>query len=967
MTNNVYIPSLEAADIWSHETRGSLLKMDYDGMIPQSMELERLRKLEKKEFTVFTSNRHPGKELSRDIVNVKFKQKLKSGAELLEILPTRIKEKEDEIKKVNSELSELVDSSKNRANITRLKKKLKSLNGSRDYAKRIIKQIESESNNDKKWESLSGDILRELLYRDGFTIKTFIKKTGEIIETKYKKYKRTGSKSRQGECLFIKEEIKNPMIEWSRMNLPFKQGEPVKLAELSAYEALVSSGIERMVQIEPANILITKDVISKFNETVNVVYKKENAEGKYERLVSEEKKNHPIENNIFDGEALLSSEYFGENESMLLLRHHMFKAAAFSTNLELFYRDHFGDEYETATVKDAFGVPMLVKDIKLVINYSCLKALKFSYLMEGENEEEQEYAMFEHWKAKVQEDADKWQIYFGVCKHEKEGKLGKTEKGIPLQQMSYQMFNSTGANGDQVKKLSKLTVEYIMKLKNNDETFIEYLKKEANDINANNMFVALYEKNKNIVRTKIFRDFRAKTISNYVKKIKSGKIFLEGDYLVLFGNGYEYLKHTLNQKITDESLLLKGNEVHMTLFEEKDNENEYTAFRNPHTAPSNILKIKTKYCPEIDTYFNLTKNVIMVNSWGFNLLNILSGSDFDSDSVAVYRHAELLKLADSCFGKYNVCVNEIKADPTIYHLTPSHESLLDNTLGKSQMTIGEVVNLGQLALSLYWDAKKHNKESKNLLEIVDIMTVLSGCAIDAAKRAYDINMNQEIKKIRGALTLKKFEHVIEKTGEIEYLPAKPNFWIYVYNDKYDKKQIKETNEEENKNQEEIDGKGEKEIEGNKIDKKGLITVHYDCPMDYLYDIKLTKANGKKNYSFGYLLNPCVKNKGNRRQSRNAKELAEELQDEISSIKSNLSISEEETDIKLGNVAKLYDETFNKMKINNNTMFDILRSIAESTDTGSKDERSKKNNSFVRLMNQLYKTQTEVFLNSFKNN
>ncbi|UQX56085.1 hypothetical protein M5V91_10895 [Cytobacillus pseudoceanisediminis] len=544
---------------------------------------------------------------------------------------------------------------------------------------------------------------------------------------------------------------------------------------------------------------------------------------------------------------------------------------------------------------------------------------------------------------------------FGICKHEKGTKRGKFENK-PLQQTSYQMLNSLGADKEVMRKLSEFEIYFIKDLKNNDDKFIEYIKQEANDVNCNMMLVNLYEINKDIVRTKMFRDFRAKTISNYVKHIKKGKLRLIGDYCTLLSCPMEYLYKAVGEigNEINRPMALKDNEVYTTLFGDEGFGNDYVAFRNPHTSMSNVLIVKNVRNKDIETYFKLTPNIVVINTIGSLILEILSGADMDSDCIAIFDNPDLMKLAKNCYKKFNVCVNGIDADPTEYTLSKAQASIIDNLLSDGQMNIGEVVNLGQLALSLYFDVLNKNKKPVKLLKKVDVMTVLSGCAIDSAKRSYDIDLSEEIDEVRSDLILKKKKVEIEnkktKKLEVKEVSAKPNFWRYV------------------------------------TENKNTHYKHYNCPMDFLYEImgELDKAESREHLDVSELLVKRDYKKGNRKQIPRAEELASELQDKITKIKKervNYKVSKEEEFNKIEDTTEEYTTKFNKLKINENTMYVILSKISKEFEPEEKEKvvinnlgdeekqrkeggEVKKNKSLVRLMNQLYKTQETIFLNAF---
>jgi DNA-directed RNA polymerase subunit F len=848
MTKPVYIMSIEASDLYSHMERESYIKRDYVGMIPYSLELIQLHK---KGLEVFLSKKHPNKHLSNDVINVKFKQKVKSGKRLLQENQERMNNTEDE-----------------------------------EYRNKLSAYINSV---DLEWEEVSASSLRKRLYTEGFTIKN-----SDGTEAKYVVYKRSSAKSRTGQCLFIKESLHDEMINWSRMGLSLEEGMKIDLAGLLAYESLVGSSIEDTIEINPESILIVPDVKSTFKEVCNVV-----RTGEYGYLDSFEEEIE-ITNEIFDGEALLDSNLFKQGQSMMLLRNHMFKAASFATNLQLFFQDYFGDEYESKYIEDMFGNPLKATDIKMIITPSCLKALKFSHAI-GTDED-----MWDWWKQTVKSDGS----IFGICKHEKATRRGSVE-GKPLQQTSYQMLNSLPASKGDIEVLSQFERDYIIKLKNNDDAFIEYISQETNDVNANEMFVKLYNQNNEFVRTKVFREFRSKAISDYVRYIKKGKIRLIGDYAVLFGNPVEYLYHAVGESVT-ESIALKGNQVYTKMFEFNQ---ELTAFRNPHTSQSNVLVVNNTYNEQIERYFNLTDNIAVVNSIKFNLLNILSGSDFDSDTIVLFQNEHLSKLAKECYGKYNICVNEVSSTKKDYKLTTQDMYQIDNQLADSQRFIGEVVNVGQLALSLYWDKLNRgipaeDKQMKDLLKKVDVMTVLSGVCIDLAKKFYDIEIGKEIKHVRSSLELKVNDRNIT---------TKPNFWRFVSD--------------------------------NESTKYG----QYNCPMDYLYQVmnEIQRADEKNPLEFSQLLIERNKEQSNRKQRQKIKLLVNEMYTDVSKIMSRGG-KKKEVRNKVEDSTNEYLAKIGKLKVKPETMYNTLREIDEDS-----------SNIAIKLLNVMYRTQQETFLNAFK--
>ncbi|MWV44955.1 hypothetical protein GRF59_15135 [Paenibacillus sp. HJL G12] len=826
--------------------RGRDLDLKYIGMVPSSLELNKVISLGLKT----TAKKTNGKLLSTDIINVKFKQKVDSGKQT--------------IKKIESKIENLKDKPEYREKLN-------------DFVQSILLELDQP-----KWIGVSQSDLRKKLYSDGFVLNG----------VKYVVYKRSSAKSRIGQCLFIKEKLYEPMIKWSRMGIDFRDDNiDIDFPSLLAYESLVGSSLEDTIHVDPNNILIISDVKSTFNRISNVV--RTGSDGYLDSFLEESL----ISNSLFDGESLLESSYFPEGKSMMLLRNHMFKSAAFSCNIQRFLRNHcpLGTNYDDWELESMHSEKIFAKDVHFITTPSSLKALKFSRLKGSEKN------MWEYWKKIVIKD----KCLFGVCKSEKKSKRGYDDMGRVLQQTSYQMINSLPMTREDIKNFTFLEKEYINRLKNEDGFFISYLEQTKNDMNTNKMFVDLYSTNQDIVKTKLFKNFRKKTISSYVTHIKNGKVRLNGDYCVMLGNPIEFLYHAIGKLDTSEPQCvdLNENEVHTTLFEET----ELSGFRNPHTSPNNVLLVKNVKSKFIDEYLNLTDNIVCVNAIKFPLQDILSGSDYDSDTVLLIKDDCLLKLTKHVFGKYNVCINKVSSSKKKYKVNNGDMAIIDNELSNSQRYIGRTVNVGQLCMSRYWDMLNKGKSEEEIMELlkkIDVVTVLSGICIDLAKKMFDIDINKEIDRI-------------SKTKEL--LNKKPLFWKYV-------------------------------SQSNDIQ-----TTMYNCPMDFLFEemAQLNYASPIEEVQLIDLLLPGEIKKSNRRQENKILSYVETMVTKINNTYSS-NLSEEERDRKIDDVIKYYRFYIDKIQINESTMHSLLVKIS----------KNKKDKIASRLLNVLYSSQKDLFLGRF---
>ncbi|WP_194190364.1 hypothetical protein [Clostridium chrysemydis] len=887
MVKGLYIRNIEAVDALKFE-RGEreYIKAEWTGFIPHSLELLKLKQ-EKIEVLINKSlvrlnnkhlNSNDGELLkSRDLINVNFNCGYKY---------TFKKEIEEKIKYYKGKIKDE-------------KLQIKTAEKYKNIIDELTTKLNSENVNIEEKESykLTVDALREKIYREGFSDENGIK---------FVLYKRSGSKSRQGKVIFIREDLAREMLEWSRMYIDFKQEEEIDIVGLGAYSSLVSSSIEDTVIIKPNSILIVDDIESSWIQRSKFIYKDSNTN----RLSVREEADGLLASTPTDGSCLLDKSYFERGIDFKLLRNHMFKSCAFRCDVQLFYKDYCkkeGIDYNSFKVKDMFGNKMLAKNVKVICTPSSLKALKFANFVYGETEKD----MFEYWKDIVKKDKN----VFGVCKHNKSSKHKFND--VEYNQMSYQMINSLPFTENELKKVCEFEINYVSSLKKDINVFKEYLIRNANNLNCNEAVVAVLNTSKDFEQTSFFREFRTQTIGKYVEKLKSGKIKNIGDYCTMIANPISYLKQSLG--IYDHnSTELEGNEIYTKLFAFNK---ELVCFRNPHTSQANVYIARNKYNEDIEKYFGFGKNIVVVNAINNAICQILSGADFDSDNCLIYENETLVDVGKRCYSESLVCENKVLQDKVKYKLNLTNLAKVDNKLSESKRIIGRVVNLGQLAMSKFWDEKINNKDTTRLQEIIDICTILSGMAIDNAKKTYDIDIKREIDCITKELNIDK----------------KPLFWKYVSSDK--------------------------KLRSGEYRKDNL--KEFKTSMDMLNNILTQSIKREENnkeclkITDVIFLEEFTKNNVNRKRKSKILEQIVELDNEIKHTLDNTTESEKEKKLNMLNVK--VDKNLSKLKranITKDTMYSILLEL--DSKKSSNYTKCKK-----RLFNILYQYNREQFLGLFK--
>lgn len=604
----------------------------------------------------------------------------------------------------------------------------------------IYKELNEEG---KETDRKSTKQLRDWAYTEGFV----------FHNNRFSNWKRSSGKARVGECLFIREDMANECIDWSRMDLAFT-GE-VDIASVRAYESLPLSSIIGTVEIDPQSILVIDDHDSSFDwmmsETKLVGAKLETNLGKTTER-----------NSIWDGQGLMDESVFTEHElidgkGFALLRNRYFKCAAFNTNIELFFRDHCEAndlDYDTFSVKDIFGREMLAKDIKLITTPNSIKINKFTKQVREKDGYDYDNSWLDYWM-------DNCGSTFGVCMTEQ---ASRYEDGT-YNRLSYQMVNTIPFTREELTELTEHEREHIERLKNDLDYFIEEANLDSNnDVDVDDYgeeivvgekmdtiegFTELVQRNKEFMQTQVFKDYRRNFIVSQVRDLRQGKIRVEGDYCTLLGNPIEML-HAAVGSFTGEIIALAGNKVNCPKFGQQE---AVVGFRNPHVCAGNIANLVNEENDLIDRYINATENIVVINSIDYPLLTTLQGADFDSDTMLVTSNDIIVKAASRVDHSVtpvptNAIANTGKNDT---ELTGQNMSDIDHTI--SQNYIGEDINLSQ-QLNSWMNHKEYNNELVDgeydeIYEKVSRCSSISCVEIDKAKKQFlDLDVRKEMDSMK---------------------------------------------------------------------------------------------------------------------------------------------------------------------------------------------------------------------------
>lgn len=644
---------------------------------------------------------------------------------------------------------------------------------------------------------MSAKELREYYYENGATVTWKVcDKEGNVIKEEpmhYKMLMRSTGKAKEGDCIFIRENLHSTALKYITMDLWDKMPyESAKIVEMSAYAPLVTATAIGYIKIPMENIFIIKDEnVSTMVNAVSVktkdvpygkkvidwdaterlingygltFYKKkrqENPKLKYIRKSKPALKengilNYPtktkiyykkecyvdrpnekseVKNTLFDGMGLCDESIFPDNmEGFIYCRCHFFKSCLFRGNIQEYFKDYYGDAYETATATDMFGNVFYVKDIKVIITENSIKWIKFTDIMGGSGE-----AAYKYYKRFMKKHKEKFEIV----------KTAHASKYGDLQRSSYQINNSLPCNDRMIlERIAKVSIGYCNSLKLSHKAFVKHLAVNASQrYSINNVLIALDEWNENFKYTEYFKAKRNGIISRFKnERLKLGKLLQYGDNLTICGNVIALLMKVTGQDFLKEPCFKQidnGIQCYTTRF--KDDE-RLAGFRSPHNAPSNIVHLVNTYSEEIQRYFpKLGRNVIIINGIGTDVQSRLNGQDLDTDAVYVTNQPDIVDIAEYAYLNYPTIINDIGLKGSSeYKKDMESYARMDCQISSSQYAIGEASNIAQLALSYYYDGGRKGKDLEN---VFIICSVLAQVAIDSAKRMFDINVNSELSRL----------------------------------------------------------------------------------------------------------------------------------------------------------------------------------------------------------------------------
>lgn len=837
---------------------------------------------------------------------------------------------------------------------------------------------------DNEEKTIDKNDLRKLYYKNGVTY-TFEKKNkkGEIIDRNaihYKMLMRSPGKAKDGECVFIRDNLHYKAINYLTMGLydlmdeESKQNPDAvyKLVELSAYLTLTTATALGYIKIPLESILIVKDKKVFSDAMKAVIVKSEKVEHIRDEFVVDF--DDPRTESILNKhDCTLDKEKAEKNGWIYIAEKSKAELKKNGIRINGRYPGHHKEtkyyveeckvtEKTDAKIKNVLWDGMGLIDDSIFPDYAtgfiyCRSHFFKSCLFRGSMQD-----FFKDYCKEKGVDYDTYVVkdMFGNSRRLADIKVIVTDKSIkwlkfvnmmggtdekayktyrkymkkyddcfsvvktahvsdwnPLQLTAYQMNNALPTTDYKVlERIAEPGVNFCNKLKMSDKAYLKYLDMKKDKFNINELLLALVEWNPMFLKTEFFRKKKTSDISDLKKDFQEGRLPQNGDNLTIMGNPIALLMRALGENPEEEGIFKVQNDGIQCYTSRFKDGERIAAFRSPHNAPNNIVHFYNTYPEKLLRYFPNLSDNVIVVN-GIGTDVQARLSGMDMDSDFV--------LATNQPDLVDLARTAYIEYPTIINNVKELDSSVYHFMLEDYADMDNKISDAQESIGTSTDTAQlalsyyydGNMQSKELEECFIILSVIGQISIDLAKKNFDLNVVKEIRRIRKLLCMKN--------------RAIPRFFANTKksrnNKEYDKEMIKSMN----------------------------------CPMDIMAKIidknVIDYAGRKSHLPLRNLLNKEITGKGNRYKKNKLIEEAKKYNKSVQFLESNKK--------------DIDNTTLYQLKNNSMTQFmnRASKNLEQETIMQLVDYATKDENSDVRttILNFLYKNHREKFMNCFVKN
>lgn len=436
-------------------------------------------------------------------------------------------------------------------------------------------------------------------------------KNGIIVNgVKFKRFVGTTGGLKNNTLLFINDDEfnlngkKTSVLKELNMRCECNRNKDIPLvpAKYEAYKALTCSASQPIC--EPRKILVVKDCITKFKDTVIYL---DNSHEDHDSPIMTLNENMDLENNVSDGFNICTIEYMEKiSESLGLdyitsgvcLRNAWLKGMLYPFPVIEFIEKYNNGNY---MIEDIWGNLQDIRECDMIITESSLKLWS-------------SYDCIEDYMKSYKE-----------CGYEFSVTKISPHKLDDQRELNYQYLQSYDFSNEDIKELCDPTINYLKDALCGDyESTIKFLGITENS-NETTWQKALYISDYMLYDPYVI-DSVHRMIKKKINNAKIGKLIVNGNYQIASGDPFALMQSICGLEVTG---LLKSNECYSKYWIDK-NESELVIFRSPMTSHNNIRKCKCINNEDTRFWYKYMDTIMIINGWD-TFCMAENGCDWDGD------------------------------------------------------------------------------------------------------------------------------------------------------------------------------------------------------------------------------------------------------------------------------------------------------------------------------------------------
>ena len=610
---------------------------------------------------------------------------------------------------------------------------------------------------------------------------------------RYLAFERSGSMSRKSVLSYIREDFYEPIRKRIMLDLEIKS---CQLSKLYAYNGLMLSSGQRVegIGIEKRHRVIVVGNPKLTTDREFMVTVQDDGSNNSTRKFYRQEKLQEVKVTCFDGEGLISKA-FTEKLDIAYCGQHIH--SSFQIRMpyvkgmlhEVDFQDFF-QRYHVKMIEDAWGKMHPVEDVDIILTVSQFKA--FDWFRDCGRDWD------DYWKA--------------FKKYNHALYITNVSKEMPeaLTQLNYQFLATVSIQSEEFRPtdlpggwdhspaedgrnwLTKATEQRYYDLRVDESTrrafFLEALSKPGGSKHSKDYYMAsVLKKNPLFLNEPVYTkqlDDRAEQI---LKDYAVGRLLVPGDIRYLSGDLLALLYHIANknaalgfeeppfrtQVLADEfaknSFYAPG-----AVYEKEDS---CTLLRNPHIARNEEIQLSVYPQDGLrDHYFGHLTDVVMVDA-KMLAAERLGGADYDGDLVRTISDP-ILNAAVLRNYNYNHYVEDMNltnnANLPLLNI-PSMASPEQNpndwyarfvtVKNTFSARIGQICNAALDRSVIAYNEKTDPKQRKKLQEETEVLAILSGLEIDAAKTGIRPDLSDYLGRKIQRTPFLKYKTLVEEAEE----------------------------------------------------------------------------------------------------------------------------------------------------------------------------------------------------------